>query len=523
MKEKILFFGFILVFSLSSYSQTKDSAEKRYYYNFSEKRLYKDVGYTKVAFAPLKYKAGRDINIEIKHFNPLQYEVIIEESSSNYFLNDTAKWSSRIVIPSIPNTPSGAPIETTAPKAVANIEKRTGNVEIEAYALNVTDIIKEKISPCQLIQDAINDLNEKKVDLQQRILDYKNLVIAIETINNTFDNLKALPELTTTNVRAELLNSFIAPLNVFLTAQGSVVINTDPTLVYSGNLGSKEEESYKLITDKFDEIQQIKTDVEARVKGSPSCTDFAKLYKEFRDNFDAIRKALNDFSTSRSEHLVQFKNTTALYDKLKRYAIADPEIVTSAITIEKDLHTISIKTKTGTAQPTVYDNIHLQPTRGVKVDVATGFFFSNLSDKSFFKHSMDSIHHKNYLANGLIRDTIVQESYTAIYEKQNARLSFGGMIFLQAHSQNPGNWNGGGYLGFGALFNDQARWSGSAGGTLLIGQKQRFNINAGLILSQVDRLSPPYKTEVSYREAIDNIPTYRAWKAGIMLGFSWNF
>jgi hypothetical protein len=145
-----------------------------------------------------------------------------------------------------------------------------------------------------------------------------------------------------------------------------------------------------------------------------------------------------------------------------------------------------------------------------------------LGDRSFTKHSLDSIHATQYLVNGIRRDTTIQESYNAIYEKENVNLSFGGMVYLHVHSQNPGNWNWGGFLGFGALFNDQARWAGSAGGTLLMGSKQRFNINLGLVLSQVDRLSPPYQKDTWYRESIDNVPTYRAWKTALLIGFSWN-
>jgi len=490
--KKIAVVFLILLGAFVSHAQ-KDSAEKRYYYNFRTKTLYKKPSYTEQAFAPLKYKAGRDINIEIKHFNPLQYEISIEESNSNFFLVDTAKWSSRIVIPSIPNAPAST--TTTVSAAVHN--------------------------SCDDLNEAIKELTDQKNNLQKAMTAYKNLVTTIEDINNTYENLKALSELSTTGVSASLINTFLEPLNAFLSANHSPLVNTKPTFVSSGDLAKKEMEFYDSIKIQWEEIKTLKATVDA-IKNSSTCGNFLNLYKQFRDAYETITKSFTDLDAARSDHLATFKNTVALYDRLKRYAIEEPGMVTGAITIEKDLHTITIKTKTGTAQPVVYDNIHIQPYRGMKVDVATGFFFSNLSDQSFFKHSMDSIHSKKYLVNGVARDTLVQESYTAIYEKNNAHLSFGGMIYLQAHTQNPGNWNGGGYLGFGALFNDQARWSGAAGGTLLIGQKQRFNIHAGLILSQVDRLAPPYQTDTWYRETIDNIPTYRAWKAGFMFGFSWN-
>lgn len=96
------------------------------------------------------------------------------------------------------------------------------------------------------------------------------------------------------------------------------------------------------------------------------------------------------------------------------------------------------------------------------------------------------------------------------------------MIYLHAHSQNASWVNYGVYLGFGAMFNDQTRWAGALGGSLILGKSQRFCINPGIIIAQVDRLSPPYKTETWYPESFDNIPTYKAWKANFVLGFSWN-
>ncbi len=60
------------------------------------------------------------------------------------------------------------------------------------------------------------------------------------------------------------------------------------------------------------------------------------------------------------------------------------------------------------------------------------------------------------------------------------------------------------------------------GPTLLIGKKQRFNINPSIIFSQVDRLSSPYETDHWYSETINNVPIYRAWKFGWGIGFSWN-
>lgn len=501
---------------ISSYAQ-KD--EQRFYYNFRTKTLFYDQGQSKQAFAPLRYKAGRDINIEISHYNPLQYEISTEETSTNFFLSDTAKLSSRIILPSIPNAPSAASL----PNATAGQQNVQGDLNnlFDDPANGRVPVQVTGISSCNFVKAAQSKLNDEKALLQQKIREYKDLVSTIEAINNSYDNLKALPELNSVAVILELQNNFLAALNGYLTSNSSTTLGSNPLAVSAASLDLRDQEFFQRIVDEFDEIQDIKTALD-KIPNNPACSGYDQLYKEFRDNYDLIQKAYSDFTTLRTAHLSIFKTTTALYDKLKALAVADPLMVTSATTIEKDLHTITLKTKMGTAAVVNYDYIHIEPVKGFKLDVAPGFFFSTLSDRSFSKHSMDSIHQKKYVQNGIVRDTIVQESYVTLFEKENTHVSFGGMIFLQAHSQYPGSWNFGGYLGFGALFNDQARWCGSVGGSVLIGKKQHFNINIGYIVSQVDRLSPPYGSGMAYRETIDNIPTYRAWKGGGMVGFSWN-
>ena len=142
---------------------------------------------------------------------------------------------------------------------------------------------------------------------------------------------------------------------------------------------------------------------------------------------------------------------------------------------------------------------------------------------SILRNTKDSIYSKQYLANGIVRDTLINQAFTSLSKQSQVQLSFGGMLFLHAHTLNYNHqFNYGFSLGIGALFNDQSRWTASLGPTILIGKKQRININPSIILSQVDRLSSPYKTDYWYSETINNVPTFRAWKLGVGLGLSWN-
>lgn len=108
--------------------------------------------------------------------------------------------------------------------------------------------------------------------------------------------------------------------------------------------------------------------------------------------------------------------------------------------------------------------------------------------------------------------------YTTLYDNTRYWFSF---LVPEGHTQNASVFNYGGYLGIGALFNDQTRWSGSFGGSFIIGRSQRLFINLGPVISQVDRLSKPYKTDFFYQKSFDIIPVSREWEVSWMFGFSW--
>jgi hypothetical protein len=238
-----------------------------------------------------------------------------------------------------------------------------------------------------------------------------------------------------------------------------------------------------------------------------------------------LKESVKEFKTARIDKAIPALNKKlVMYDDMKRYAVSDPKYVTKAISIENEKHTISIYKKApGSETKVLHDYINIEPTRGFKLSVAGGLFVSGLTDQSFSKKTKDSIYTSKYLLDGVSRDTTKSETFTSLYEKDQADISYGGMLFLQAQSRNASVVNYGGFVGFGAMFNDQTRWAGSIGGSLLIGKAQKFNINIGAVIGQVERLTQPYKPDTWYRETLDNIPTYKAWDVSWMVGFSWSF
>jgi hypothetical protein len=473
---------------------------------------------------PLSFKAGKDIKIEINHYNPLRTVISVEDSSISYFLSDTAKYSKLIVLPKVSNLPKG---DVTTQKVatlsgMTNIQLTTQNTlfpfEVISAEAHQTD--------CDKIQAIMSAVNLQKDRITSAINDFQGFASRVDVINDSHDNLAQLQELTTAAVTTELRDNFIASLNDFLIAndQQALVLAADPSRVSSRQIEQIEGVFHQNVKDQITELDKIQKQAEA-LDGHDCQANFLKLYKEFSGNLKELQDKLKDFETTYTQKAYPaFKKDLSMYDQLKKYLVVIPPYISKDIPIYKDEHFIKIFSVESTqSKPNLYDIIHIESTHGWKLDVAAGFFVSGLSDDVFTKKSMDSIYSKKYVATGgTVRDTTVLQTFNSINKQKQASASFGGMLYLHAHTQTGTYFNYGVSLGFGALFNDQARWAGSFGPTILIGKKQRFNITPSIILGQVDRLSAPYQTNKWYSETIDNVPTFKAWKASWAVGFSWN-
>ena len=486
---------------LSSCGPSKKS--QRYYYSFDKKLLHAQPSDTKEIFRPLPYPASKDIQIEISDYNPLREEIIVEDSSSVWFLGDASKLAALVVFPKV--------ADLTIPKNL--IIPKTSVVPM---ALK---------NDCSKLLDFMSDFNDTKAVIENSIQLYKDFLSKIELIKDDYEFLKNQPVLISVEIDNRIRINFLTRLNSYLLPSDKVA-NT-PTAVSSRELAMLEEKYFKSVTNAEANLDKIKKNAD-KLKGEcpvcTGCTIYIDLYKSFNSAVVEIKDILKDLKSTHTEKiLLAFNKTMLIYDQLVKYINSIPPYVTKAVPITKDLHTISIfKKEIGKDTKIIHDYINIEPDRGFKIDVAGGFFFSGLQDDNFTKKSKDSIYTKKYLLNGIPRDTTVLQSFSSLYKKNQFPVSFGGMIYLHAHSQNASWVNYGVYLGFGAMFNDQTRWAGALGGSLILGKSQRFCINPGIIIAQVDRLSPPYKTETWYPESFDNIPTYKAWKANFVLGFSWN-
>ena len=410
------------------------------------------------------------------------------------------------------------------------ITPKTQNITQPAAPTTQPSAISSHVLPppqaspeCDALRNLIKRFNDQNTIFKNAINTYTEFGYKMDQINASFKSLQLPLVLTKETVKTEVTDNFIVPFNTFIGLKG-LSVNADPERVSSVELQAIEQKYYKPIDIAIKELKSIEKEADD-LTGKDCPSEFLPLYKKFSTANKEFQSEIDDFVKDYySKILKTFTAELSLFNSLKGYMKSIPTFVTKAIIIDKDVHTVRIYTKDmGQDQKIKWDEITIEPKRGWKLDVAGGFFVSGLSDRLYTKKTMDSIYTKKYVLDGTVRDTTVMATFTSINKQNQSNIGFGGMLYLHAHTQNSTFFNYGVALGFGALFNDQARWAGSFGPTFLIGKKQRFNINPGVIISQVDRLSSPYETGKWYSETIDNIPTYKAWNLSWIVGFSWNF
>lgn len=523
MQRKLVLIG-LYICSVCTFISC-DVSHKIYQYTYNEKKLEgkkgeEDDSKYKVQQRPIKYPATKDLQIKIVNYNPLKEDIIIEDTAISYSIGDTAALSKYLIFPTLPKPAAASPVIAAVTPVNNFITLESIKPTLESYLSSASRSVQAR-ADCIRLDHYQYELNQVMAALESDILFYKSYLSKIERINDDLEYLKSLDVIDKNIVTQRLSNSFLSGLQSFTLPDGSA-IDTNPSITSSRELNSIEETLFTSMNDVYKEIEKIDKEVN-ELDGN--CDGFNSLLKTYLASSNKVKSQFNDFKTTHTEKIIpSFSKKLLVYDQLKKYATQNTVYITRAIPINKDYHSIKIyKKEAGASTKVLHDEINVEPNNGFKLSVAGGIFFSNLSDQSYSKKSLDSFITKKYLLNGQTRDTTLTQTYTQLYEKDQSQISYGGMLYLEAHSQT-GTWfNGGMYLGFGALFNDQTRWAGALGGSFILGKPQKFSVHIGAVTAQIDRLAEPYQTGVLYPERIDNIPTQKVWKVSGMVGFSWSF
>src|ERR1700676_3435092 len=101
----------ILIITKNLYAQDdtkyKKYKPKRYSYDFTKKKLQDSETSATEIIPPLRFRSGRDLRIDFFDFNPLKMQISVSDSSSSWFLADTASFSRYIILPKVPDLAAG--------------------------------------------------------------------------------------------------------------------------------------------------------------------------------------------------------------------------------------------------------------------------------------------------------------------------------------------------------------------------------------------------------------------------------
>jgi len=139
---------------------------------------------------------------------------------------------------------------------------------------------------------------------------------------------------------------------------------------------------------------------------------------------------------------------------------------------------------------------------GLKFDVSSGFFVTNLKDKTYaLKH---------------ISDTSKQ-----ILEEDSGRIRVG--ISILAHLQiRSTRWANFGFTG-GFELNSDAKVGYLSGISLFLGHDRKFVFSAGAAFGKVKSISNLYRVNDIVSSSVDSVPTVDIWKMGWFGAMTYNF
>jgi len=496
-------FIFLLVVFVISLSGCKCNKEifygGRVYYDFHKKELFVNANHKDTLKRPIIMKESKEIQIEISDFNPLKYDIIIGDTAYDKFVSNVESFSKYIIIPNTKEVMGAAP--TMAGIKALDIEEM-----IKTNKQTALLIQKPDTNYCDTISFLICKLAKCSKDLNKEITAYKTYLTYIENINSFYELLKSKEVLTTFDIKEGIKSNIFLPINNYLLVYTSDKLETSIDKVFKKDFTAKETYFYEKIFGFKEKLGNIKEEVVklekileiekalkpnkkevAHLEKIIKCNDFEAKITKFYDEQKVILSTIKAFDSTRNKDILpNFTKTMLVYEKLQSLAQNEPLFVTKSYPIKTDIQTINIyKYEPTVKTKQLHDAINILLTRGFRFDASGGVFASGLYDEQYSLYSKDSIFTSEYIHSGSIKDTILKDKFTAIYAIPTKKFSFGGMIFLQGHTQNASVFNYGGYLGIGALFNDQTRWSGSFGGSFIIGRSQRLFINLGPVISQL--------------------------------------
>ena len=139
---------------------------------------------------------------------------------------------------------------------------------------------------------------------------------------------------------------------------------------------------------------------------------------------------------------------------------------------------------------------------GIKFDVSSGFFWTNLKDEIYVLQK-------------------VSDTENQIICENNGEGRIGIGLLTHLHSRTSSWFNYGANIGF--ELNNDSKVSYLAGLSLIFGYDRKLLLNGGLAISKINVISNLYQDKGLIPNNITSIPLVNIWKAGYFIGMTYNF
>jgi len=488
----------------------------------------------------LKKEFDKPFGIIIENINKKVYNITLDNTSETYHANysDFLENISSIAAP--------ATAEPDAPPAVVS-NPVAGTEKL------ITDRQLNRL-PDSPLKDKLNDLNSlyAKIDRQRisdkdilsDIKDLHSILFKLRDLNGTLDDLS----FSCSSKLEDLNNIVMESLNTFVQATDSgflrelrkhdVPESKREYSLYFRDLSRRAHfnmRAHKLNYEiMFSDKRKSENSIQIDSLKSMIRSISIELSKGKGDVYESISKKLNvtvtDYITianqANYDYAAQFdmdylteaylmldsREINQLIFAFNYFTKSHFTYVVPAQKLDMDIHTYKInilpKDSIPCDAPIGYIDYKIRTKKGLKIDISSGII-ANLDWFGF--------------ENKTFRKIEVDDSQSRIVANENRNILFPTIAaFAHIYSRSGENFNYGGV--FGVSTSASASLGFHPGFSLLFGSKQRFIINMGVTIGQVDLLAEPLNEEDLFPTGMvpDVIPTQQFYRAGVYLGISYN-
>lgn len=506
----------ILVPVPAKIEKDKDNSNRkrtRIVYDFNKKKVAED--------KLIRVKENGEVQVEIKNFNQLRYQLSVQDSSFNIFTSDPDKFLEKIYL------------IKSYPSKELEMEQKKNNSRTFQGSTN-TSGTKTPTKVDTLTTSAKDSYNS-----------YVKFFNAFKNINSIYSYACQLEVLNKNSIASLVKDNFLSriyskePFSIYTIFSGDIQTKHDELFCEVKEIRNKIQLTIEYKENKTkdidEDISKIKTNIQL-YKGATKNKSLKKeedsLIKKENEK-DAIVTDIYNLKQIMSplSELIKMVDTSSRYinESLDKYsqiqnALKTPSYyVSESYRVTKDIHCLNIyKYDMNTKKSSKHDKITIELKNALRFSTPSGVFLTGLYDEKFTTVSKDTTIETVVInSSGISEKAKSNKTYTAMYPSRNRHISFGAMIYISAHTCNSKYTNIGGFLGAGAIFNDNTKIAAAAGGTIILGRNQRCFINIGMATSQVDRLDRPYKTKTFYDINPSTLPISKVWRYSWMVGVAW--